>query len=175
MGGSWGGPGPNRSGSSWRGWNLQVKITKGDENEMKKYLLGAVAVMSLFCGYKVFADGSYVATPGPVISATGQNYSYPNAQAPAAGGLLVQNGPSGTLFNWSNAVVTTTTSLTVNQLPTLPSLTLTQLNALTPATTGQIVFCSNCTSSSLCVSSGSVAAGSFVAISSATGVNKACN
>lgn len=175
MGGAWCWSGPSGDSDYGCGWNLQVKITKGDENEMKKYLLGAVAVMSLFCGYKVFADGNYVTAPGPTISASGQNYSYPNAQAPAPGGMLVQNGTTGTQFNWSNTVNTTTTSLTVNQLPALPSLTLAQINALTPATTGQIAFCSNCTSSSLCVSSGSVAAGSFVSISSATGVNKACN
>lgn len=141
---------------------------------MKKYLLCAVIGSALFCGYKAYADGSYATAPGPVIAATGQNYSYPAAQAPAPGGLLVQNGANGTLFNWSNSVVTTTTSLTVNQLPALPSLTLAQLNALTPATTGQIVFCSNCASESICISSGSTAVGQFVAISSATGVNKAC-
>lgn len=143
---------------------------------MKKYLMGSVAVMSLFCGGKVFADGNYAgATPGPVVGATGQNYSYPSAQAPAPGGVLVQNGPSGTLFNWSNTVVVTTSSLTPNQFPALPILTLAQLNALTPSTTGQIAFCSNCASSSVCVSSGSTAPQQFVAISSATGVNKACN
>lgn len=142
---------------------------------MKKYLLCAVAVMFFFYGYKVFADGSYVTAPGPVISASGQNYSYPNAQAPAPGGVLVQNGTTGTQFNWSNTVNTTTTSLTVNQLPALPSLTLAQINALTPATTGQIAFCSNCTSSAICVSSGSTTTFDFISISSATGANKPCN
>lgn len=143
---------------------------------MKRYLLGAVAVLLMLGGYKVFADGNYAgATPGPVVGATGQNYSYPSAQAPAPGGILVQNGPSGTLFNWSNTVNTTTTSLTSNQFPALPILTLAQLQALIPSTTGQIAFCSNCVSESVCVSSGSTAVNQFVAISSGTGANKACN
>jgi len=141
---------------------------------MKKYWVGVVAVLSLCYGYKVYADGNYAPAPGPIIAATGQNYSYPAAQAPAPGGVLIQNGPTGTLFNWSNAVVGTTTSLTVMQLPALPILTLAQINALTPATTGQIAFCSNCTTSSICVSSGTAAVGSFVAVSSATGTNKIC-
>lgn len=45
--------------------------------------------------------------------------------------------------------------------------TLAQLNALTPSTTGQIAFCSNCNTTSLVISSGT-SVGAWVAASSAT-------
>lgn len=47
------------------------------------------------------------------------------------------------------------------------SRTLTQINTLTPTTTGQILYCSNCANSQVCVSSG-ILAGAWVAVSSGT-------
>ena len=50
----------------------------------------------------------------------------------------------------------------------LAQYTLAQINSLTPDATGQLVLCSNCTRSTVCVSSGSVNPGSWV-IAVATG------
>lgn len=47
---------------------------------------------------------------------------------------------------------------------TLTSRTIAQINALTSTTTGQMLLCSDCTRSPICISSGSVNAGSFVVI-----------
>jgi hypothetical protein len=49
----------------------------------------------------------------------------------------------------------------------LPVKTVAQINALTSDATGQVVFCSNCLQSALCVSSGTVAPGAWT-VSSAT-------
>lgn len=132
---------------------------------MKKWLLG---VGLLILPTLLIADGNYQ----PVLSpnTTGGNYSYPNAPAPASGGVLVNN--SGTLFNWSNAVVGTTTSLTATQFPALPLLTLAQIQALTPYTTGQIVMCTNCTQSPICVSTQSVTQGGWVVASGTATVSQ---
>lgn len=117
-------------------------LLKGDEKMKKSWVLGVLLSGLALYGLKVWADGSFVSAPGPVVAATGQNYYYPAASAPTAGALLVQDG--SLTFRYSNAVIGTTTTLTVLQFPTLPSATLAQLQALTPAATGQIVFCSNC-------------------------------
>lgn len=138
---------------------------------MKKSLvLGLMLAVLAGLGSKVWADGSFVSAPGPVVAATGQNYYYPAAPSPTAGGLLVNDG--SLTYRYSNAVIGTTTSLTVLQFPVLPSATLAQLNALTASATGQIVYCSNCVNSQLCVSSGTLGVGAWVAVSSgaATGV-----
>lgn len=119
--------------------------------------------IALFSVYKIWADGSVINAPGPVIAATGQNYNYPSSQSPQAGGVLVNDSVIG--FRWSNAVVGTTNSLTTLQFPTLPSVSLAQLNQLTPATTGQVAFCNNCVNSNVCVSSGLIV-GAWVAVSS---------
>ncbi len=43
-----------------------------------------------------------------------------------------------------------------------PTKTIAQLNVLIPDATGQIIACTDCVVSSLCISSGSVVAGSWV-------------
>lgn len=128
---------------------------------MKKYLLVGVAVV-LLGAWKVWADGS----SRPVLDlGNGTSYLYPNGASPQGGGVMVNNGVNQ--FQWSNGVVVTTTAATVFQMPALPLLTLNQINALTPATTGQLTFCTNCVASPVCVSSSVFAAG-WVALS--TGV-----
>ena len=121
---------------------------------MKKWLavVGLLLVPALFMSKDARADGNFI--PVLVVSSiTNQGYLYSNQPSSSqTGGLLVNNG--GGIFNWSNAVVGTTTTATVTQFPALPSLTLAQLQALTPSTTGQIVSCSNCVRSEVCVSSG---------------------
>lgn len=116
---------------------------------MKKSLVLGLLVVSVGL---LWADGSFVSAPGPVVAATGQNYYYPAAASPAAGGQLINDG--NLTFRWSNTAVTSTTSLTVLQFPAFPSATIAQINALTPAAAGQVVFCSNCTRAPLCVSTG---------------------
>ena len=140
---------------------------------MKKLLavVGLFLLSVLFLVKEAKADGNY--TPALVVSTvTGQGYSYPaypqgTATTPI-GGVLVTNG---SLFNWSNATVSSTSTSTSQQFPGLTSLTLTQIqgaSGLIPATTGQLVMCSNCTSSFVCLSSGSVNAYQWVALSSST-------
>lgn len=116
----------------------------------KAWLLGFAVLATL--AVKVWADGSFVAAPGPVVAATGQNYYYPAAASPTAGGQLVNDG--SLTFRWTNTVVTSTDSLTTLQIPAFPLMTSSQIDALTPATTGQVVMCSNCSVYSLCVSTG---------------------
>lgn len=122
----------------------------------------------MFGIYRLWADGAFVTAPGPVIGATGQNYAYPVAPATSPGALLVQDG-IGT-FRYSNAVVTTTTSLVALQFPALPLVTAAQELLLTAATTGQMIFCTNCanagaTKGAICVSTGSTNVDQFVTVS----------
>ena len=135
------------------------EIKRRMETTMKKSLAVIGLILAMAGSYKLWADGSLVSAPGPVIAATGQNYFYPAAQSPTAGGLLVQDGIGA--FRYSNAVVTTTNSVTVYQMPVLPQLTQAQILALTPATTGQMTMCTNCTRSTICISS-AVVVGSWV-------------
>ena len=136
---------------------------------MKKALVvaGLLLIPALFLSKAVKADGTY--TPALVVNTTSnQGYLYPvtsTTTLPAAGGFLVNN--NGGLFNWSNAFIQSTSAATASQLPALPMLTIAQINALTPATTGQMVMCSNCTGTNVCVSSGSTQVQQFVAISTA--------
>ncbi len=121
---------------------------------MKKswVLVGLVVAVLAGFGMKLWADGSFVSAPGPVVAATGQNYYYPAAQSSSPGALLVQD--ASLTYRYSNAVVTTTSSLTVFQIPALPLMTKAQIVALTPATTGQIAMCTDCSVYSVCVSTG---------------------
>lgn len=59
----------------------------------------------------------------------------------------------------------------------LKSLTLTQINASTPTATGQMVYCSNCVNSPVCVSTGTTNFRSYVAVMSSGTVPgiPACN
>lgn len=51
---------------------------------------------------------------------------------------------------------------------TLYSRTLAQIGALTPATTGQILFCSNCTNTPVVVSTGSTVRGQWAGVFAST-------
>ena len=125
---------------------------------MKKLL--AVAVL-LALPALLIADGNY--TPAMVVSTTtGQGFLYPaSTSAPTAGGVLVSNG--GGILNWSNQTSTTTVTG-----PAIQSLTKAQLQALTPSTTGQMEYCSNCVQTTVVVSSGSTAAGQWEGLISTT-------
>jgi hypothetical protein len=111
--------------------------------KMKKMLWSALALF-VFSGTVAIA-----ALPNHYID------TLPAQQS--AGSFPVANG-----YDWG--ISTSTNSVA----PALPSYTLAQLNALTAQTTGQIVYCNNCTNSIICVSSGTVGAGSFVGVSSWT-------
>lgn len=134
---------------------------------MKKWLaVTALSLAVLFVSKNARADGNYL--PVLVVSSvTGQGYAYPNsASSSTPGSVLVNNG--GGAFNWSSAAITSTTSLTVFQLPALPTLTLAQLTALTPATTGQIAVCTNCTQSVVCVATGTASGTQWAVVSGTT-------
>ena len=74
---------------------------------------------------------------------------------------MVSNG--GGILNWSNQTSTTTVTG-----PAIQSLTKAQLQALTPSTTGQMEYCSNCVQTTVVVSSGSTAAGQWEGLISTT-------
>lgn len=154
----------------------QNELLQGDET-MKKYLalVGLFVIPMLFLTKNVCADGNYTSVLVTSTN-TNQGYLYPAvglSNVPPVGGLLVQNGA---LFNWSNTSVTSTNSATSQQFPAFPLLTSAQLNALTPATTGQLIVCTNCAtfnagSIGICASSGSVLTGQWIQVSSATAVS----
>lgn len=75
------------------------------------------------------------------------------------------NTATGTLTR-TNTTTLSTTTFTGGYTPW--QRTLAQLNALTASTTGQIIACSDCTTAAICISSGSVSAGSWV-VAVATG------
>lgn len=143
---------------------------------MKKWLavVGLTLIPALCLVTKrVHADGNFL--PVLVVSSTtNQGYLYSNSPSSSqTGGVLVNNG--GGAFNWSNLAVGTTTSATVTQFPAFSLLTSAQIQALTPATTGQMVMCTNCTGYgngilSVCISSG-VAANQWIEISTQTTVS----
>lgn len=137
----------------------------------KSWVLGLFVLMVSGVCLKVWADGSFVNAPGPIIAANGQNYNYPAAPSTNPGGLLVNDGV-GT-YRYSNAVITTTTSLVSLQFPVMPLITKGQELVLPSATTGQFALCTDCLNSgsgkgSLCYSTGTVNVGSFVNVSSGT-------
>lgn len=109
---------------------------------MKKLfaVVGFLMISALFLSKDSKADGNY--TPALVTSTTtGQGFLYPVSVPTAAGSVLVGNG---SVFGWSNAVISATTSITTQSFPARPQATLAQLQALAPATTGQDVYCSDC-------------------------------
>lgn len=112
---------------------------------MKKLLLAALAVVAL-ASAAVMA-GHFTETLPP---------------ASAYGSTPVSNG-----YDYQNSTDSGAPSITASAPVTLFSRTLTQINALTPVSTGQILYCSNCVNSQVCVSSG-VLTGAWVDISSGT-------
>jgi hypothetical protein len=134
---------------------------------MKKWLVGVglLVVPALFLSKEARADGNY--SPVLVVSSTSnQGYLYSTSSA-SVGGVLVNNG--GGAFNWSNQV-----STTIITGIALQALTQAQTTTTTPGIAGQLIFCSNCTSSNVCVSSGT-GVGAWVAISTNSVLSKVCN
>lgn len=93
---------------------------------------------------------------------TGGAWYTPNDATATAGQPIVIGSGGG-----ANAVASSTAS--VSALIITNSYNLAYINALTPSATGQIVFCTNCTMSPVCIST-SVVAPAFTVIAS-TGVN----
>ncbi len=123
-----------------------------------KIMRWAVAVVSFgLLANMAMADGNRQAG---LVLPNGNQYLYPTAQPTSPGGLVVYDANGGA--NWSNVVNTSTNAATVFTFPALPSVTLAQLDALQPQTTGQVAFCSNCTQSYVCVSTGSTTIGAWV-------------
>ena len=93
-----------------------------------------------------------------VIAAPPPHYSDTLPSQAPTGSVPRSNG-----YDWSLS-----TDAVAPQGITLLSQTLAQLTALVPATTGQILFCNNCASTPVCVSTG-IGTGAFVAVSVSTG------
>ena len=89
----------------------------------------------------------YASTP-----TLGGRYTETLPQAVPAGSVPVSDG-----YEWT---ISTATNGPVGIMPL--SQTVTQIGALTAQTTGQFLYCSNCTRSYLCVSSGTVNPGAWV-------------
>lgn len=132
---------------------------------MKKLLVvGGLFLSVMFVCKYAKADGSY--SPALVQNTTSNQgflYQVPVSSNPA--GILVQQGGA---FNWSNSVIGTTTSFTTAQFPGMPSVTLQQIVALTPTASGQLVFCYNCASTPLLISTGTTQ-NAWVAVSVSSG------
>jgi len=85
--------------------------------------------------------------------------------------LVPPQGQVQIFMDTNNNAVITAPSLIINSQLFLSSYTITALNTLTPAGTGQIVWCANCVASNLCISTGT-AVGSFVAANSTSTTNQ---
>lgn len=115
---------------------------------MKKVLL-AVSIVAL--SYSVALAGHFTDILPP---------------ASASGCVPVSNG-----YDYNCSTDSSAPSISANNGIGLYSRTLAQLQALTPSTTGQIFYCSNCTQTPVCVSSGSTAAYQFVGVAASTVTN----
>lgn len=135
---------------------------------MKKYLVvaGLFVGLAFLLSKDVKADGVY--RPDLVTSTnTLQNflYQYP---VPATGGVMVSNG---SVFNWSNSTIASTSTSTSQQFPALTRLTVAQIqgaSGIIPASAGQLVMCTDCVNNPLCISTGSANAFQWVGVSSTT-------
>lgn len=95
--------------------------------------------------------------------------------AAAAGNVPISNGYDWNLSNDSSAPsVSFNSGATFRGSIALYSRTIAQLNALTPSTTGQIAYCSDCVQSAICVSSG-IVVGSWVGVAVSTGMTGSYN
>lgn len=109
-------------------------------------LVGTVAAVALAAAYTKF---TYLEVKNDLLVDSTSTFT----------GTETHNGTAN--FNG-----TTNIAVPVLSGPVTPySRTLTQLNALAASTTGQMAFCSNCTMSPICISSG-IAAGSWTVIQS---------
>lgn len=128
---------------------------------MKKWMF--LAGFLFLCRY-AHADGNYY--PALVVSSvTQQGFLYQVPTSTNTGGVLTQAGGA---FNWSNSVIGATTTATPNQFPAMPAMTLVAIQALTPASAGQLVFCYNCASTPLLISTGTTN-NAWVAVSVSSG------
>ncbi len=120
---------------------------------MKKSLLVAVVALALgFIGHELYSSAGNQYNWGTQY---GGAWSTPN-DAVTTVGQVIQIGPSG-------GAVAVAGGYPTSVFPR----TLAQLNALTPGTTGQIAFCSDCTYTKLVISSGT-GTGAWVNVSSST-------
>lgn len=136
---------------------------------MKKSLIAAVAIV--MSGLSVVWAGHFTdvlppaATSGCMPVSNGYDY---NCSTDSGAPVPTLNGATITGAVTQSGGVLTTSTQTANGSINLWSRTLAQLQTLTPSTTGQIVYCSNCTSCSVAVSSGSTAPYQWVTVSSNT-------
>lgn len=128
---------------------------------MKKQLIGAVVVIGMSAGAAWAGHFTDLLPPastaGCVPVSNGYDYQ-----------CTSDTGSTGIVATGAMTLSTATFSGSVG----LWQRSLTQLSTLTPGTTGQLVYCTNCTSSQICVSSG-IGNAAWVAISS--GVSNAVN
>lgn len=127
---------------------------------MKKLMMFAVVVgMFGFMSFIVNAGNQY-----NWGTSTGANWITPD---------------NTTLQYGQGLVITSTNPAAVGTSSTTPmglaSFTITQINASTPTTIGQIVFCSNCTQTLLCVSTETTAAFGFASVTSTSTTGPAIN
>jgi hypothetical protein len=113
------------------------------------FLVGTIAAVALAAAYTRF---TYLEIKNDLLVDNTSTFT----------GTETHNGTA----NFNGATVMAAPSVT--GALTLYSRTIAQLNALAPGTTGQIVFCSNCAQSGICVSSGVVAGAWVVPTSTAT-------
>ncbi len=122
---------------------------------MKKSLALAVIVMGLMSAV------AYAGTQYNWGTSTGANWITPD-------NLNIQQGQALVIGSTSPYPSVTTSSTTPLGLG---GFTIAQINSLVPTMVGQIVYCSNCTSTPVCVSTITAAQG-FAAISSTSTTNR---
>lgn len=110
---------------------------------MKKSLIGAVVVIGMIAGAAWAGHFIDVLPPASTSGCTPVSNGYDYQCSNDSGGPAIVVAAPFALYQRS----------------------LTQLSTLTPSTTGQLVYCTNCTSSQICVSSG-IGNAAWVAISS---------
>lgn len=150
---------------------------------MKKYLIASVfGLMFGLVGCKLFAatqlnwgtngGGSwYTPDDGAVMpnqvlqigsnSSTGYPSVIASTNVTVLGTLTVTGTTTFTGASLFSSSITVRGSIT---MPPVTGLTIAQLSALTPTTTGQIVFCTNCVNTLLVISTGSTIGGQWAGV-----------
>lgn len=136
--------------------------------KMFKWLLGVSLAVGLIIGgaYIVHATCANSDIECFTIGGTQKYRVDASGNVEAAGTLAVTGAQTLTGATTFNGAVTANAAVTANNTVSLSTTTFTgsflpwprtiaQLNTLTPGATGQIVLCSDCARSAVCVSSGS--------------------
>lgn len=120
------------------------------QNAVIAAIFGVFAIVSVYAGTQYNWGTS-----------TGQNWVTPDDTALTPNTFLVIQSTTGNI-----APTVTTTGQ-----PWLQSRTIAQINVTTATAVGQLVFCSNCTQSAVCISSGAVNFAQWVVVGSSAPLN----